>query len=116
MAEKTTTRSRYVRPRGSVTETKDGRLCVVLEMPGVSRDDLEVRIESNELSILGRRREAEGKHVLRERVPGDFAMLYTLDETVDQSKVDAVLEKGMLTLTLDLKDHVKPRTIKVRGE
>ena len=54
--------------------------------------------------------------MLRERMHGDFLQTYTLDETVDQSSVDAALEKGILTLTLGLKDHVKPRTIAVRGE
>ena len=47
---------------------------------------------------------------------GNFLQTYTLDETVDQSRVDAVLEKGILTLTLDLKEHVRARTITVRGE
>ena len=42
-------------------------------------------------------------------------MAYTLDETVDPSKIDAVLEKGILTLTLDVKEEVKPRAIQVRA-
>jgi HSP20 family protein len=110
-------RSRWLRPRSSVSEAKDGKLRVMLEMPGVSREDLEVRIENNELRIVGRRGEpAEAKFVVRERPRGDWVQTWTLDETVDQSKIDAVLEKGILTLTLDLKDQVKPRTIRIRGE
>jgi len=99
-----------------VNESKDGKLRVVLEMPGVSTANLEVRIENNELRISGRRDAPEGTFVLRERSQGNFLQTYTLDETVDPSKVEAVLEKGILTLTLDLKDHVKPRTVRVRGE
>jgi len=107
---------RSLRPRAAVNEARDGKLQVILEMPGVSKERLEVRIENNELRVTGRRNPAkEGKYVLRERVHGDFLQTYTLDETVDQSNVDAVLEKGILTLTLDLKEHVKPRTIAVRG-
>ncbi len=113
-------RVRYLRPRSSVLESRDGRLRVVLEMPGVMKDGLEVKIENNELRIVGRRELAERgggrKFLLHERVEGDFVQTYTLDETVDQSKVEALLEKGILTLTLDLKDQVKPRIIKVRGE
>ena len=113
-------RIRYLRPRSSVLESKDGLLKVVLEMPGVKKDGLEIKIENNELRIVGRRErsqaESRRKFLLHERVDGDFVQTYTLDETVDQSKVDAVLEKGILTLTLDLKDQVKPRIIKVRGE
>jgi HSP20 family protein len=110
-------RPRYVRPRASVNDGKDGKLRVILEMPGVNKERLEVRIENNELRITGPRDKArEGKYVIRERSTGDFLQTYTLDETVDPAKVEAVLEKGILTLTLDLKEHVKPRTIKVHGE
>jgi len=119
MADKSTAqRTRYLRPRSSVNESKDGRLRVVLEMPGVQADGLEVRIENNELRVVGRRetRPENGKYILHERQEGDFAQTYTLDETIDQSKVDAAIEKGILTLTLDLKEQVKPRVIKVRGE
>ncbi len=110
-------RTRYLRPRASVNESKEGKLQVVLEMPGVSRENLEIRIENNELRIVGRRGQAaEGRYVLRERPAGDYLQTYTLDETVDPTRIDAVLEKGVLSLALDLKEHVKPRTIKVRGE
>jgi HSP20 family protein len=113
----TVQKSRYLRPRTKVNESRDGKLRVTLEMPGVSKEGLEIRIENNELLIVGRREPTDQpKYVLRERPAGDFVQSYTLDETVDQSKVDAVLEKGILTLSLDLKAHVKPRTIKVRGE
>ena len=118
MPDKTATQKpRYLRPLAAVNETRDGKLQVILEMPGVSRERLEVKIENNELKVAGRRDPArQGKYVLRERPQGDFVQSFTLDETVDQSKVDAVLEKGLLSLTLDLKEQVKPRTIMVRGE
>jgi len=112
-----TQKTRYLRPRSTVNEAKDGKLCVVLEMPGVSREGLDMRIENNELVISGHREHhSAGRYVLRERTQGDYHQTYTLDETVDQSKIDAVLEQGVLTISLDLKEHVKPRTIQVRGE
>jgi HSP20 family protein len=112
-----TAQARWLRPRAAVADAKEGKLKVVLEMPGVRKDDLDVRIENNELMIVGRRAEqGTQKYILRERPQGSWAQSYTLDETVDQSKIDAVLEKGILTLTLDLKEHVKPRTIRIRGE
>jgi HSP20 family protein len=118
MSEKTLAQgTRYQQPRSVVSTSKDGKLHVILEMPGVSKDSLEIRIENDELLIVGHRQhEGEKKYVLRERPVGDYRQVYTLDETVDQSKIDAVLEKGILTITLDLKEHVKPRTIVVRGE
>jgi len=108
---------RLVQPRTTVSELKDGRLQVVVEMPGVRRDELEIKVENSELRIEGRRQlSPERRFLLRERPEGDFLRMFTLDETVDPTKIDAVLEKGILTLTLDLKEQVKPRTIKVRAE
>jgi HSP20 family protein len=111
-------KNRFLRPRDAVNRTQAGQVRVVLEMPGVSKDGLEVKIENNELRVLGRRdheKTVEGTHILRERARGDYLMTYTLDETVDTSKVDALLENGILTLTLELKEAVKPRTIQVRA-
>jgi len=107
-----------VRPRGRVFESGQGRIQCVLEMPGVGKEDLEIRIENNELRITGRRQDVpEGpKYLVKERRAGDFLAAYTLDETVDQDRIDASLEKGILTVTLELKEAVKPRSIKVRAE
>jgi HSP20 family protein len=118
MAEKTTTqKSRVLRPRAVVDKTKDGKIKVILEMPGVGKENLNVKIENNELAISGGRDSpAQGKYIFRERSNGDYHAVYTLDETVDAAKVGAVLEKGILTLTLELKEHVKPRSIPVRVE
>ncbi len=104
-------------PRATVSETKDGRLRVVLEMPGVRKEDLRIRVEDSQLAIEGRRPvAADRRWLLRERPVGDFVKAFTLDETIDSSKIDAVLEKGILTLTLELKEQVKPRTVQVRAE
>jgi len=114
-----------VRPRGRIFESGQGRIQCVLEMPGVRKEDLEIRIENNEMRIVGRRQETAARdagaqdgprYLVRERRPGDFAAAYTLDETVDQGRIDAALDKGILTVTLELKEAVKPRSIKVRAE
>ena len=110
-------RDNYLRPRAVVNESRDGKLSVLLEMPGVRKEDLDIRIENNGLRVVGRREPSgQRKYVLRERPEGSFVKTYTLDETVDQSKIDARMEKGILSITLDMKEHVKPRTIQVRGE
>jgi len=114
---KTEARRPMLRPGSAVCETADGRVQVVVEMPGVRQENLEVRIEGNELRVLGRRDDRDDfTWLVRERRPGDFYQSWTLDETIDQSKVDAVMKNGVLTLTLDLKEQVKPRTITIRGE
>ena len=118
MAEKAIQqRTRYLKPRYAVQEAENGQLNVSVEMPGVDKKNLDIRVENNELRILGRREPEKDEHyLLRERPQGDFLQTFTLDQTVDQGKVDAVLEKGILTVRLDLKEQVKPRTIKIRTE
>ena len=118
MSEKTTeTRRPMLLPVSTVYETNDGRIRVVIEMPGVCQENLEVRIEGNELRVLGRRDDQQDfAYLVRERRPGDYFQAWTLDETIDQSKVEAAIKDGVLTLLLDLKEQVKPRTVKIRGE
>lgn len=118
MSDKTSEARRpMLLPVSMVHETNDGRVQVTMEMPGVRQDHLDVRIEGNELRVVGRRDDQEDfAYLIRERRPGDFYQAWTLDETIDQSKVDAVLRDGVLTVTLDVKEQVKPRTIKIRGE
>lgn len=116
-AEKSLENRRVREPRATVSESKDGRLRVVLEMPGVRREDLHIRVEEGLLSVEGSRpAPADRRWLLRERPDGDFVKTFTLDETIDPTKIDAVLERGVLTLTLDLKEQVKPRTIQVKAE
>ncbi len=118
MAEKAIQqKTRYIKPRYAVHEAENGQLNVRVEMPGVDKEDLDMRVENNELRILGRRGpEMDQRYLLHERPQGDFLQTFTLDQTVDQGKVDAVLENGILTIRLSLKEQVKPRTIKIRSE
>ncbi|HUI71343.1 MAG TPA: Hsp20/alpha crystallin family protein [Spirochaetia bacterium] len=118
MAEKAIQqKTKYVKPRYAVHEAENGQLNVRVEMPGVGKEDLDIKVENNELRILGQREPEKDEHyLLRERSHGDFLQAFTLDQTVDQGRVDAVLEKGILMIRLDLKEPVKPRTIKIRSE
>ena len=64
---------RFITPPASVSETADGYM-LELEMPGVSKDGLEISIENNELSIVGRRSNPriEGTPVHRESRPHNY--------------------------------------------
>ena len=106
---------RKIRPLYRVHE-EDGKVIVELEMPGVTKDGLEIKIENNELHILGKRN-VPGKDVeylIKERRDGDFYRVFTLDNTIDQDKVEASLNNGLLTITLGLKESEKPKLITVK--
>ena len=105
---------RTIIPACSISEDA-GLVTVKVEMPGVSKEALEIKIEGNELSVSGNRRaEApRGHFLLKERRAEAFKKLFTLDDTVSHDEVDAALADGILTLKLKVKEAAKPRRIEI---
>ena len=106
----------YLVPQVNIAETKDS-LILEAEMPGVSKEGLEVLLEGNELTIVGRRQTGVpgAEPVYRESSPRDFRREFVLDPSIDTAKLSATIEQGMLTLTLPKTEKVKPRKIQVTG-
>ncbi len=104
----------YVTPRANIHETKDGYV-LQAEMPGVAKDGIEVSVENNELTIIGRRTKVEdpGECVYRESRPNAYRRVFELDPSIDTTKVTAKMEQGVLTLELPKAERVKPRKITV---
>ena len=117
MATEETNTARSVRPVGNMCWEQDGKVMLRLDMPGVDKENVDIRIENDQLIIHGTRpQETEEKnYVLRERRPGDFHQVFTLDETVDRENVEAHMERGVLTLTLNMQEAVKPRKVEVKS-
>ncbi|MDB6057916.1 MAG: hspA [Verrucomicrobiales bacterium] len=103
-------------PRVNIVET-DEQYIVEADLPGVSKDGLEITVEDNELTIFGRRNdchEVPNAQVLyQETRPGDFRRVFELDPAIDTSKINAKMQQGVLTLTLPKAEKVKPRKITV---
>ena len=97
-----------------VTEISDG-YTLEIEMPGVKKDGLEISVENNELTIIGRRSLpiAEGTLIHRESRPENFRRMFELDPSIDANKISAKIDQGLVTLTLPKAEHVKPRKITV---
>jgi len=104
----------YISPRVNITETKDGYL-LEAEMPGVNKSGLEISLEGNELTLLGRRQEQfQGLELLyRESANRDYRRVFMLDPTIDTGKIEAKMENGVLWLQLPKAEQVKPRKIQV---
>ena len=117
--DKELTREQQQRPRlrGRCDICEDeGKILLRLEMPGVGKNDLDINVNNNQLEIVGHKKDPElnGDYLVRERARGDFYHLYTINETVDRDKIDASLENGILTVTLQLKEAEKPKKIAVK--
>jgi HSP20 family protein len=109
-------RVNYLTPLANILETKDGYV-LEAEMPGVSKDGLEITVENGELTIVGRRAAAEkpGRELYRESRAFDYRRTFELDASIDTAKVTARIEQGVLTLQLPKAESVKPRKIAVNG-
>ena len=105
---------RYMSPRVNITETKEGYL-LEAEMPGVNKGGLEISLEGNELTLVGRRvPEPESLELLyRESSSADYRRMFELDPTIDTGRIDARMENGVLHLHLPKAEQVKPRKIAV---
>jgi len=104
----------FATPVATIREEKDAYL-LDLEMPGVSKDGLEITVENNELTIIGRRRDPEpkGAAVYRETRPIDYRRVFDLDPSIDINKIAAKIDQGVVTLTLPKAESVRPRKIVV---
>jgi len=107
-------RQEYLLPNVNICETKDGYV-LEAEMPGVTKDGLEITLEGNEISIVGHRQTeaTSGELLFRERRLVDYRRVFELDPAIDTAKVSAKMEQGVLTLSLPKSERVKPRKIAV---
>jgi HSP20 family protein len=87
------------------------------EVPGLGKDDLNIKIQGNYLEIAGTRNpdvpEGYKAHKI-ERETGSFSRSFTLPADLDATKVEAALKDGVLYLTLPKSDAAKPRQIEIK--
>jgi HSP20 family protein len=104
----------WLHPQVNILENKDG-YTLEAEMPGVSKEGLEVLLEGNELTIIGRRSApmTELQPVYRESYDRDYRRSFELDPAIDTKKIKARIENGVLTLELPKAEEIKPRKITV---
>jgi HSP20 family protein len=106
----------HISPRVNIVERKESYL-LEAEMPGVSKEGLEISIENNELIIHGKRSEQDvpGTPVYRESRPLHYRRVFDLDPSIDASRITARIEQGLLTIDLPKAEAVKPRKIEITG-
>ena len=113
--EEKTVPGRYYVPYADIYETDDA-LCVVMEMPGVEKKDLNVALENSVLRVDGQINfsKYEGMEpVYTEYNIGHYARSFTLSNKVDQEQISAQLDDGVLTLTLPKAKEAQPRKIAI---
>ena len=105
-------------PSVDIFEDKE-RLVLEAELPGMSRDDFEISVENNILTLRGERKfekKAEGDNYHRvERSYGSFTRSFTLPQTVTADGATADFENGVLRVSLAKREETKARKIEVTG-
>ena len=99
----------------NIYETDDGYV-LQAEMPGVAKQGLEITLEGNTLTFVGRRNEdsVTGNVLYRESRGADYRRVFELDPAIDTAKISAEMRQGVLTLTLPKAERVKPRRIEIK--
>jgi HSP20 family protein len=102
-------------PAVDIYESEDA-LVLVADMPGVGPESVSIDIRDNQLSLRGTvvLEETKERVHLQEYGVGDYYRQFSLGRAIDQSRIEASMRNGVLTLTLPKADVVKPRKISVK--
>lgn len=106
-------------PSVDIYENKD-QIVLEAELPGMQREDFDLTIENNVLTLRGERRfekreESDNYHRV-ERAYGSFTRSFTLPQTVSGEGANAEYKNGVLRVSLPKREEVKARRIQISGE
>jgi HSP20 family protein len=104
-------------PETDVVETEK-EIRVVTEMPGLKRENIEIDVENNVLTIRGEKREErtegeQGRWHLAERRYGTFSRSFVLPRDVDAENIQASFQDGVLTVTVPKSEKARRRRIEI---
>jgi HSP20 family protein len=108
--------ARYYVPTTDIVETPDA-LVLTMEVPGVDRKDIDVKIEDDVLRVEGRIDAAKYdgfEPLYTEYNVGPFARTFALSHLIDRQHIGAALRDGVLTLTLKKVERAQPRQIQIQ--
>ena len=101
-------------PVVDVYENAD-ELLLLVDVPGVTNDGIDVQLDKGQLNILAKRREDVPSLLLAaEYRARDYLRVFSVPQGIDPSKIDAQLSGGVLRLRLPKSESVKPRRIEVK--
>ena len=100
-------------------EEKQNSYLIKADLPGVDKENIDVKLENGILSIRGEKRTEtetgkDSKQHRRERFHGTFARSFTLPDAVKADQVDASYKDGVLSLVIPKQDEAKPKSIDIK--
>ena len=105
----------YITPPANISAIENEYL-VEVDMPGVDKEGLEVTVEGNELTIIGRRKSdlPQGEPCYCESPNADYRRVFELGPDVDTTRISAEMRQGVLKLRLPVSEKAKPKRIEVK--
>ncbi len=106
----------WVAPLVDIYETDDD-FYLLAYMPGVKKENVKIKLEDGSLVIMGRinyDEEISRNYILKETETGNFYRKFKISDTINESKIDAHLEDGVLTVRLPKHERIKPKTIEIK--
>ena len=104
-------------PVVDIYENGNEEIVLQAELPGLKREDIDLRVENNTLTLRGERKHDTGikpeQYHRVERSYGAFSRSFSLPSRIDTDKVRADFKEGVLSITLPVKAEAKPRQIEV---
>jgi HSP20 family protein len=105
-------------PPVDIYEGNNHEMIIKAELPDIRREDIDIRVEDNTLTITGEKKvdedvKQEQFHRV-ERVYGNFTRSFSLPATIDTEKVKADYRNGVLTIVLPMREEAKPKQIQVQ--
>jgi len=98
---------------------KHDHLIIRAEIPGVQKEDVDVRIENGVLTLHGERKQeaevTEENAYRMERIYGTFTRTFSLPTTVDAAKVTATYKDGVLEVTIPKVETAKPKKVEIKA-
>lgn len=105
-------------PPVDIYEGNNHEMVIKAELPDIRRDDIDIRVEDNTLTITGEKKVDETVRQDQfhriERAYGSFTRSFSLPATIDTEKVKADYKNGVLTITLPMREEAKPKQIQVQ--
>ncbi len=104
-------------PLADIYET-DSRFVIVIELPGVKRDDIEITVEGQSLKVRGAKKPEttapSGRYHQVEREYGEFSRQFRFEVPVDPDHIEATVRDGTLTIAVRKKDRPGPLAIEIK--
>jgi HSP20 family protein len=105
-------------PPVDIYENDQHELVLKAELPDLKREDIDIRVENNALTLCGQKKAEqevnEDRYHRIERTFGHFSRTFSLPPTVDTGRIAAEYKNGVLTVTLPRREDARPKQIQVQ--